>query len=136
MSWGNVGPFLEFFDHLLKVIIMMKAYVVPPWVGVSDKWPKFKYQIFKSTKWFSYKIWIKNSWEPIVYLHNWPLPEKPHFLKILWEIHFFTFLNTDQNAKKYEIEIWTFSFQICFRNQFSTWSNWKYAITLIDLGKP
>ena len=32
------------------------------------------------------------------------------------------FLNTDQKApeKKFRIEIWTFSFQICFRNQFST----------------
>ena len=34
---------------------------------------------------------------------------------------FLTFLNTDQNApKKIEIEIWIFSFQICFKNQFST----------------
>ena len=35
---------------------------------------------------------------------------------------FFDFLNTDRNApkKKFRIEIWTFSFQICFKNQFST----------------
>ena len=35
---------------------------------------------------------------------------------------FFDFLNTDQNApkKKFRIEIWTFSFQICFENKFST----------------
>mgnify|MGYP006866083390 FL=1 len=30
MSRRNAGPFLEFFDHLLKVIIMMTAYEVPP----------------------------------------------------------------------------------------------------------
>ena len=29
MSRRNAGPFLEFFDHLLKVIIIMRAYVVP-----------------------------------------------------------------------------------------------------------
>ena len=29
--------------------------------GVWDKWPKSKYQNFKSTHWFSYKIWTKNS---------------------------------------------------------------------------
>ena len=35
---------------------------------------------------------------------------------------FLLFLNTDQNApkKKFRIETWTFSFQICFENQFST----------------
>ena len=30
MSRRNAGPFLEFFNHLMKVIIMMKAYVVTP----------------------------------------------------------------------------------------------------------
>ena len=90
-------------------------------VGVSDKWPKSKCQNFKSTQWFSYKIWTKNSEEPIVYLNNWPLPEQHHFLKLQWKIHFLTFLTTDRNApKKFRIEIWTFSFQICFWNQFST----------------
>ena len=84
-------------------------------LGVSDKWPKSKYQNFKRTQWFSYKIWTKNSEEPIVYLHNWPLPEQHHFLKIQWEILFLTFLNTGRNAKKkFRIEIWTFSFKICF----------------------
>ena len=35
---------------------------------------------------------------------------------------FFEFLNTDRNSfkKKIRIEICTFSFQICFRNQFLT----------------
>ena len=90
-----------------------------PYQGVSDKWPKSKYQKFKSTKWFSYKIWNKNSEEPIVYLHCWLLPEQHDFLKIQWEIHLLTFLNTDQNApKKCRREIWTFLFQICFRNKF------------------
>ena len=38
------------------------------------------------------------------------------------EIHLLTFLNMGQNSlkKKFRIEIWTFSFQICFRNQFWT----------------
>ena len=91
-------------------------------LGVWDKRPKSKTQHFKSTQWLSHKIWTKNSKEPIGYLHNWPLPEQHHFLKIQWEIHFLTFLNTDRNApkKKFWIEIWTFSFQICFKNQFST----------------
>ena len=30
MSRRNAGPFLEFCDHVLKVIIMMRAYVVQP----------------------------------------------------------------------------------------------------------
>ena len=30
MSQPNAGPFLEFFDHFLKVIIMLRAFVVPP----------------------------------------------------------------------------------------------------------
>ena len=43
-----------------------------------------------------------------------------HFDLSYW--HFLTFLNSDQNApeKKFRIEIWTFLFQICFKNQFST----------------
>ena len=49
-------------------------------------------------------------------------PFRNYIFKIQWEIHFFTFLNTDQNApkKKFRIEIWTFSFQICFKNKFLT----------------
>ena len=51
-----------------------------------------------------------------------PPPRPNHHFKIQWEIHFLSFLNTDRNApkKKFRIEIWTFSFQICFKNQFST----------------
>ena len=91
-------------------------------LGVRDKWPKSKYQNFKNNQWFSCKIWTKNTKEPVVYLYNWPLPEHHHFLKIQWEINFLTFLNTDRNAskKKFRIEIWTFSCQIWFKNQFST----------------
>ena len=38
---------------------------------------------------------------------------------------FFDFLNTDRNApkKKFRVEIWTFSFQIYFKNQFLTSGN-------------
>ena len=45
-----------------------------------------------------------------------------YIFKIQWEIYFLTFLNTNRNApkKKFRIEIWTFAFQICFKNQFST----------------
>ena len=39
-------------------------------LGGRDKWPKSKYQNFKSTQWFSYKIWTKNSEKPIFYLHR------------------------------------------------------------------
>ena len=88
---------------------------------MSDKWPKSKHQNFKSNQWFSYKIWTKNSEEPIVHLHNWPLPEQHHFFKIQWEIQFLTFLMLSKTLKKkFRTEIWKFSFQICFQNQFST----------------
>ena len=83
-----------------KLLAYCNLEVVIHILGVSDKWSKSKYQNFKSTQWFSYKIRTKNSEKPIVYLHNWPLPEQHHFLKIQWEIHFFIFLNTDQNAPK------------------------------------
>jgi hypothetical protein len=33
---------------------------------------------------------------------NKTLPRPNHFLKIQWEIHFLTFLNTERNAKKKE----------------------------------
>ena len=58
----------------------------------------------------------------MLYLENYPLPLAEQDLKIQWEIHFLTFLNTDRNApqKKFRIEMWTFSFQNCFKNQFST----------------
>ena len=107
-SWGHCYP-VEFEWHFWPVdnilftctvsIVLCSAVL-----GVRDKWPKSKYQNLKSTQWFSYKLWTKNSKEPIVYLHNWPLPEQHHFLKIQWEIHFFTFLNTDRNAKKKNLE--------------------------------
>ena len=49
-------------------------------------------------------------------------PFRNYIFKIQWEIIFFTFSNTDQNApnKKFIIEIRIFSFEICFQNQFST----------------
>ena len=56
------------------------------------------------------------------FVKNKTLPRSNHFLKIQWKIHFLTFFNIVQNfsRKKFRIEIWTFSFQICFRNKFST----------------
>ena len=50
------------------------------------------------------------------------LPWSNHILKLQWEIHFLIFFNTDRNAPKqiFRIEIMTFSFQICFKNQFLT----------------
>ena len=46
-------------------------------------------------------------------------PFQNYNFKIQEEIHFWTFLNNDQNSseKKFRIEIWTFSFPICFWNQ-------------------
>ena len=45
-----------------------------------------------------------------------------HFLKIQWEIHFLTLFKYWPKLfnKKIRTEIWAFSFQICFRNQFLT----------------
>ena len=47
--------------------------------------------------------------------------------------HFLTFLNTDRNApkEKFRIEIWTFSFQICFKNKFLTSGSGKTENTQI-----
>ena len=83
---------------------------------------KFKYQPTSGTGWFSYKIWTKNSKTPIVNLFKNLRPFQNYIFKIQWEIHFLTFSNTDWNApkKRFRIEIWTFSFIICFLNQFST----------------
>jgi hypothetical protein len=43
-------------------------------------------------------------------------------LKIQWEIHFLTFFKywPKRSKKIFKIEIWTFSFQLGFQNQFST----------------
>ena len=58
----------------------------------------------------------------IFFRPNKTLPRPNHFLKIQWEIHFFTFFLYWPKLfkKKFRIEIWAFSFQICFQNQFST----------------
>ena len=60
-------------------------------------------------------------------------PHPNHFLKIQWEIRFWTFFCDDRNApkKKFRIEIWTFSFEICFRNQFRTSGSGQTEITPI-----
>ena len=67
-------------------------------------------------------IWGSLAFSEFFFAKKVTLPRPNHILKIQWEIHFFTFLNIDRNApkKKFRIEIWTFSFQICFQNQFST----------------
>ena len=55
---------------------------------------------------------------PLVNLLKNLRPFQNYNFKIQWKIHFFTFLNVVRNSsqKKFRIEIWTFSFQICFRN--------------------
>ena len=47
--------------------------------------------------------------------------------------HFLTSLNTDRDApkKKFRIEIWIFSFQICFKNKFSTLGSGQTKYTCI-----
>ena len=54
-----------------------------------------------------------------------PLNPSAQDLKIQWEIQFSTFFVVGQNAPKFffTIEIWTFSFQNCFRNQFWTFGS-------------
>ena len=93
-----------------------------PEIGAYYNWPKFKFQLLSGTGWFSYKIWTKNSKTPIVNLLHNLRPFRNYIFKIQWEIHFLTFLNIGQNSskKKFWIEIWTFSFQIYFWNQFWT----------------
>ena len=49
-------------------------------------------------------------------------PQSSHILKIQWEIIFFDFFKYWPKRSKifFRTETWTFSFQICFKNQFST----------------
>ena len=51
-----------------------------------------------------------------------PYPGRITFSKYNGKSIFWLFLNIVRNSsrKKFRIEIWTFSFQICFRNQFLT----------------
>jgi hypothetical protein len=53
---------------------------------------------------------------------NNPLHWTIHYNPIQWEIHFLTFFSFHQNAPKLfsRLEIWTFSFQNFFWNQFLT----------------
>ena len=108
----------HFFFLTIVTLFAFKMGVRRVW----DKWPKSNYQNFKSTQWFSYKIRTKKSLEPIVYLHNWPLPEQNSLFEYTMGNPFFDFFKYWQKGfnKKIRIEIWTFSFQICFLNQFST----------------
>ena len=80
------------------------------------------YQLLSGTGWFSYKIWTNNSKTPMVNLVKNLRPFQNYNFKIRLEINFLTFLDIDWNSfKKIRIEIWTFSFQICFPNKF--WSS-------------
>ena len=93
-----------------------------PMLGAYYNEPKCKYRLLSGTGWFSYKIWTQNSKTPMVNLLKNLRPFQNYIFKIQWEIHFLTFLNIVRNSskKKFRIEIWTFSFQICFRNKFLT----------------
>ena len=53
---------------------------------------------------------------------NKTLPRPNHFLKIQWEIHFFTFLNTDRNGPKqnFEQQLYSTLLENCFQNRFRT----------------
>ena len=91
-----------------------------PLVGAYYNGPKFKYQLLSGTGWFSYKIWTKNSKTPMVNLLKNLRPFWNYNFKIQGEINFFTFLKywSKLSTKFFWIWIGTFSFQICFRNQF------------------
>ena len=75
---------------------------------------KLKYQPESGTGGFSYKIWTKNSKKPMVSQktlgHFQITIKKEKSIFFFFEILF----------EKFRIEIWTFSFIICFLNQFCT----------------
>ena len=105
-------------------------------VGVRDKWPNFKCKIFKSTQWFSYKIWTKNSEEPIVYLHNWPLPETHHFFENTIGNPFFDNFKywpkrSKKNFKNRNMDILISNLLSKSIFDFRKWSNQKYTNTRI-----
>ena len=91
-------------------------------VGAYYNGPKFKYQLFGGTGSFSYKIWTKNSKTPIVNRLKNLRQFWKYIFKIQCKIHFLIFFKYwPKHFKKiFWLEIWTFSFQICFRNQFWT----------------
>ena len=106
------------FKGIMYLIVTMH-YIEPilsAKLGAYYNGPKFKCQPTSGTGWFSYKIWTKNSKTPMINLLTNRRLFWNYIFKIQWEIHFFTFSNTDQNApkKKFRLEIWIFSFQICF----------------------
>ena len=102
--------------------VLSETFIVTCLVGVYYNEPKFKNQLLSGTGWFSYKIWTKNSKTPMVNLLKNLRPFWNYNFKIQREIHFFNFFIVGRNTspKKFRIEICTFSFQICFRNQFWT----------------
>ena len=100
------------------------------YIGVYYNGPKFKYQLLSVAGWFSYKIWTKNSKTPIVNLLKNIRPFQNYIFKIQWKIHFLNFKKIGQNSlkKKFRIEIWTFSFQICFGINYGLWEAVKLKI--------
>ena len=56
-------------------------------------------------------------------------PHPNPFLKIQWEIHFGNFFVMIKMLEKFKRETWTFSFQICFCNQFQTSESDQTEIT-------
>ena len=133
--WGGGGGPLKCYLGNNQWIPWDRISLICLLLGVRDKRPKSKYQNFKSTRWFSYKIWTKNCREPLVYLYNWPLPEQHNFLKIRWEINFLTFLILTETLQKIFLNE---NMDILISNllsksifAFGKWSNWKYANTRI-----
>ena len=62
--------------------------------------PQFKCDLESGTGWLFFKILPKNSKTHMVNLLKNLRSFWNYILKIQWEIHFLTFSNTDQNAKK------------------------------------
>ena len=81
---------IRFMKILTNILPLLEAY---------HNGPKFKCQLERSTGGFSYKIWTKNSKISMVNLSKKSRQFWNCFFKIQWEIYFFTFSNTDQNAR-------------------------------------
>ena len=95
-----VGCFARFFLNLCILRFFCSYSGVSPSIlqasgyltlGPYYNGQKFNYQLFSGTRWFSYKIWTKNSKTPMVVLFKNLWPFWNYNFKIQYKIPFFDF---------------------------------------------
>ena len=94
---------------LLHFLSCLSWQTVAPTLG-AYYFGSFKCQPESSTGWFSYKIWIKNSTNPMVNFFKNFRPFQNYNFKIQWKINLFASSKSLPQLlkKKIRIEIWTF----------------------------